>query len=239
MAVSPESRRELVTGPFSSAILTRSLSLCGSISTTHFHRLTSKNLDLRFGYVPHVAHTPSSVQDVPIAKGMFAETEVIPHAPKDWRLFRTATPPIWRSFLMTRKLILASLFAAIALQQTGCCLLRNVAYRIRNCHRCYPGFAGYGGHGGVPVEAGGGPGYDVGGFAAPSPVFGGAAPGCSSCYKAGGIVSPIPGMATSNVQGAGPEMHGQFSGVPVFAAPPIASAGPVIYPSSEIKPGAK
>ena len=170
---------------------------------------------------------------------MFAEPEVNPHALRDGRLFCIATPPIWRSFLMTRKLILASLFAAIALQQTGCCLLRNVAYRIRNCHRCYPAYAGYSGHNAMPVEAGVGPGYDVGGFAAPSPVFGGAAPGCSSCYKAGGIVSPIPGMAAGHVQGVGPEMHGQFSGVPVFAAPPVASTGPVIYPSSEIKPGAK
>ncbi len=135
---------------------------------------------------------------------------------------------------MTRKLILASLFAAIALQQTGCCLLRNVAYRIRNCHRCYPAFAGYGGHAGVPVEASGGPGYDVGGYAAPTSVFGGAAPGCASCYKPGGIVSPVPGMAVSSGQ---PEMYGPFSGAPVFAAPPVATAGPAIYPSSEMKPG--
>jgi len=135
---------------------------------------------------------------------------------------------------MTRKLILSSLFAAIALQQTGCCLLRNVAYRIRNCHRCYPAFAGYGGHGGIPVEASGGPGYDVGGYAAPSSVFGGAAPGCSSCYKTGGIVSPVPGMAMLNGQ---PDMHGTFGAAPVFAAPPVATTGPAVYPSSEMKPG--
>ena len=133
---------------------------------------------------------------------------------------------------MTRKLILASLFAAIALQQTGCCLLRNVAYRIRNCHLCHPGFAGYGSHG--PIEAGAGPGHDVGSYAVPSPVFGGAAPGCSSCFKPGGIVSPVPGMAMSHAQ---PETHGQLSGTPVFAAPPMATTGPAVYPSSEIKPG--
>jgi hypothetical protein len=68
---------------------------------------------------------------------------------------------------MYRRLTYLLLVAVFAQLSTGCCLLRRIAWRIHNCHGCYPAFQnpGYGG----PVMAG--------------PVYGGAGD-CSSCSSA-------------------------------------------------------
>ena len=67
---------------------------------------------------------------------------------------------------MYRRLTYLLLVAVFAQLSTGCCLLRRIAWRIHNCHGCYPAFQN--------------PGY--------GPAYGGAAD-CSSC--ATGYSSPI------------------------------------------------
>ena len=47
---------------------------------------------------------------------------------------------------MYRRLTYLLLIAVFAQLSTGCCLLRRIAWRIHNCHGCYPAFQnpGYG-----------------------------------------------------------------------------------------------
>jgi hypothetical protein len=81
---------------------------------------------------------------------------------------------------MYRRLTYLLLIAVFAQLSTGCCLLRRIAWRIHNCHGCYPAFQnpGYGG----PVMAG--------------PVYGGGdCTSCSSAYAGSPMVyqGAVPG----------------------------------------------
>lgn len=87
---------------------------------------------------------------------------------------------------MYRRLTYLLLIAVFAQLSTGCCLLRRIAWRIHNCHGCYPAFQN--------------PGY--------GPAYGGDCTSCTSCssaYSGSPIVyqGAVPGTTLPNPPSVG------------------------------------
>jgi hypothetical protein len=94
---------------------------------------------------------------------------------------------------MTRRILFAATFAAVALSATGCCgVVRNFVYRIRHCNGCYPAFGGYA----EPAVVA--PSY-AGPVMHPGPI---GDPGCATCgsspvvpYQSAGVPIVPPAYA--------------------------------------------
>ncbi len=163
---------------------------------------------------------------------------------------------------MSRRFVFALLMTAIAMQSTGCCILRNVVYRIRTNHGCGPVGCGPVGCGPVGCAPGFGVGYSgdaygsgyAGGYAPVAPIFAGpvgapavGGPGCASCYKPGvdgyaaappaGNFAPPPEMNFSKPPSMpynGGNTAPMTGGVPVYAGPGGSRAPvPTQMPSAE------
>ncbi len=134
---------------------------------------------------------------------------------------------------MIRRIAFAAVFAAVALSATGCCgTFRNLVYRIRSCHDCYPAYGAggsYYGSAGVVSPSYSAPILDAG------PIMGSSVPGCSSCSSnaampytsAGAGVPMVPyAAAGAGVPGVPSYSMQPTTGYPAMAGHPVAG-GPV------------